>query len=176
MAPLRRVRIHDFSPYNLRRQLAENDGKEPDAVPESNPPTLPPVDPSVTHDMIMDEFLAIVQGAGSQDPDLDTDDDDQSEGWITAASEVGSNESMSDDGQDSEPEPEPEIANVPTGPRYGRVRTITERTVLRRLKIWERPVRSRLPYRVVELEDEFRANGVMIDEERVMVVHVSFKQ
>lgn len=75
-----------------------------------------------------------------------------------------------EDGQDQDQD---EIAHVPRAPRFGRCSAIIEPTILKKIKIWDRPVKTRLPYRLVELEDEFRANGVMIDEERIMVVHVS---
>ena len=119
---------------------------------------------------------AIPAGLFDEDEDQDLANQDASDhqnagdwGW----SDDGS-VSMQADHDTTEPEDNfVDCSIVPMAPQFGRCQAIIEPSVLIFNDIWDEPVRTQLPYRMVELEEEFRANGVMIDEERVMVVHVS---
>jgi hypothetical protein len=53
------------------------------------------------------------------------------------------------------------------------VRLVMAPTVLEKRRIWKEDVVSSLPFREVWRRLEQRANGVMIDDERVMVIRVS---
>lgn len=49
----------------------------------------------------------------------------------------------------------------------------TEPTVLPKGKMWKDDVRSELPFREVVRRKAIRANGIMIDDQRVIVICVS---
>lgn len=53
------------------------------------------------------------------------------------------------------------------------VRVVTAPTVLEARKVWKDDVVSGLPFREVWRRKEMRANGVMMDDQRVIVVCVS---
>lgn len=53
------------------------------------------------------------------------------------------------------------------------IRLVTAPTVLERRRVWKEDVISGLPFREVWRRKEMRANGVMMDDQRVIVVSVS---
>jgi hypothetical protein len=78
---------------------------------------------------------------------------------------AGTDQEMLDDNGDIEEEEEVD--------EDYEVRVVTAPTVLERRRLWREDVVSGLPFREVWRRKEMRANGVMIDDQRVIVVCVS---